>query len=228
MFPSVTTILNVLSKPFLPPWAAKMAAEYAVKNWQLLTPMVGYDPTGAVDQIKGASKRYTENASTLGTQIHQQVEQLVIGHNLNPWLTPQTNHFKTWQMCYKPKFLLSEATVYNRTERYAGTFDLLAEIEGKNILIDVKSGKSVYPEVALQLVAYAHGEFLGGEGVELPVPKVDGAAVLHLRPRSYKFIPVRIDNDVWQAFRYVKEAYRWQSSLSKTVLNENGESNDEW
>ena len=220
IFTSVTTILNVLSKPFLTKWAAKLAAEYAVENWGELTDMLIKDrQSEALDLIKGASARYTEEASQMGTYVHSSVENLIKG-NVDEISPIQMVGFRSWQEVYKPKFLLCETTVYNRSEGYAGTMDFMAHIEGRNIIVDVKTGKSVYPEVALQLCAYSHGEWYMAENnqSENPLPRIDGAAVLHLRPRGYKYIPVRIDDEVWRSFQYIKEAYRWQKYTSKQVL----------
>jgi hypothetical protein len=199
-----------------------------VDNWKDLSVLLDKHPfprEEAVTLIKEASIRYMEKTSVLGTQVHSEVERLVNGGIEN--CTPHTSHFKAWAAEYKPQYMLSEATVYNRREGYAGTLDFLAKINTKNIIIDVKTGKNVYPEVALQLCAYAHGEFIGRDNRELELPHIDGAAVLHLRPRGFKFIPVRIDDEVWQSFRYVKEAHRWKAFLSKRVFNTNGSTHDE-
>jgi hypothetical protein len=220
IFTSVTTILGTLNKPYLTKWAAKLAAEYAVSNWGDLTQML---IEGQVDEatrlMKEAHSESAQASSDIGTLVHACVEDHIKGKP-NEILPVQFGFFKTWEEAYKPKYLLCESTVYNRTEGYAGTMDILAEVEGRNIIIDVKTGKSVYPEAALQLCAYSHGEWYdSGEGkYEDRLPQIDGAAVLHLRPRGFKYIPVRIDNEVWQAFRYVKEAYRWQRFTSKHVL----------
>src|SRR3990172_181392 len=81
-----------------------------------------------------------------------------------------------------------EASVFNRTERYAGTLDAIATIGGRTLVIDVKSGKGVYPETALQLAAYRWAEFVGvPDGSEQPMPPTVGAAVLHLTDQGDSF-----------------------------------------
>ena len=50
--------------------------------------------------------------------------------------------------------------VYSRTFGFAGTLDAICTIAGRRGLLDIKTGRSgVYPEVALQLAAYAHADF---------------------------------------------------------------------
>ena len=219
-YTSVTTILGVLSKSHLIKWSAKMAAEYAVENWGELTDVMirGGKKTEVIDRIKGASARYTEEASNTGSMVHGALERHIKGEKPGDVIMTHLGYFKKFEDEWKPEYLACEATVYNKTEGYAGTFDFIALINGVRTIVDIKTGKSVYPEVALQLAAYANGEFIGRDHTEFPMLDVEHGAVLHLRPNGYKFIPVRIDQEVWTAFRYVKEAFRWQRYTSKTVL----------
>lgn len=217
-FTSVTTILSVLNKPFLVGWAAKEAAQYALTHHEELREMTAAD---AIKRISRAHKDIAQVSSELGTRVHACVERSIDGQP--PLETPDhMRFFDAWKLVFKPEFLLSEKTVFNRAEGYAGTFDFVARIGEANIIIDVKTGKAVYPEVALQLAAYAHGEFVGHDDKEVGLPRIDGAAVLHLRPTGYKYYPVRIDSEVWDAFRYIKEAYRWQRFTSRDVISRNG------
>ena len=50
------------------------------------------------------------------------------------------------------------------------------------------------------------------------MPQVDGALGLHLTPLGYRLIEVRADRDVFAAFLYAREVFRWQQETSKTVL----------
>lgn len=220
-FTSVTTILNVLNKPFLGKWKAKQAAEYAIGHWfdAEFIERVVTDPTGVIDEIAKASDRTADGASDIGNDVHAWVECYIKGETWDGPEPPHAAFFKAWEAVYKPKYVMCESTVYNRSEGYAGTMDIMAVVEEQNTIIDVKTGKAIYPEVALQLCAYKNGEFVGVDNKEFAVPMVTAGAALHLRPRSYKYIPVRVDNEVWQSFRYIKEAYRWQQYTSKTVLN---------
>lgn len=216
-FTSVTTILNVLSKPVLVGWASKQAGMYAADNWAFLS---GHTKERKVDLISNAHKVYTENASEIGNHVHACVEASITGV-APPEPTPaHMRFFEAWKLVYRPKFLFCEGTIYNRKEGYAGSFDFLAEMDGQNILVDVKTGKNVYPEVALQLAAYSRGEFIGVGNQEVDLPPIHGAAVLHLRMTGYKYFPVRIDDEVFQSFRYIKEAFRWQQYMSKHVFND--------
>jgi hypothetical protein len=86
---------------------------------------------------------------------------------------------------------------------------------------DVEEGKGVYPEVALQLAAYAGADFVGApNGTEQPLPAVDGGLCVQLGARGWRMVPVRIDGDVFKAFLYAREVFRWQEQTSRTVLGD--------
>ena len=53
-----------------------------------------------------------------------------------------------------------------------------------------------------------------------PLPVIDAAAVLHLRPEVAEFRRVRIDEPVWSAFLYAREVFRWQIETSMGVLGD--------
>lgn len=219
-FTSVTTILSVLSKPFLVKWAAKEAALCAVNDPIVAKMIEAGRRTDAVDYIKTAHTRLSDTASDAGTDAHAWIEARIKGERPPPGgEPPHMRHFDTFCLVHKPEFVLCESTVYNRREGYAGTMDFMAKLGDMTTIVDVKTGRSVYPEAALQLTAYAHGEFVDAAGEEGYLPQAEAGAVLHIRPNGYKLIPVSIDDEVWRSFLYIKEAYRWQKYLSKNAIN---------
>lgn len=89
------------------------------------------------------------------------------------------------------------------------------------LLLDHKTGSGVYPEVALQLAAYRHAQFMEApDGSEHPVPEVDGGAVLHLRPDGYELVPVVCDEQVFSHFLWFREGFRWIEDVSKDVIGD--------
>jgi hypothetical protein len=237
-FWSTTTVIGALNKPAIPAWAAKRAAEFAVDqsdNW------LGLVRTGqkqaAVDLIKGAPWRERDAAADIGTAVHKAVELYTLGQSMpDIWPEDVAGHmvqFEKFLNAFTPEFFLSEASVYHRGHKWAGTLDLGANIRDLSgmtdsrlpTILDVKTsnegrqGHGIYPEVSLQLSCYAHAEFVGlPDGSEAPLPHFDQGAALWLRPDKWAVIPVRIDDEVYQAFRYVIEAFRWSEEISKGVL----------
>lgn len=106
---------------------------------------------------------------------------------------------------------------------YADTTVRIAEIRergGLRVIVDYKTGKGVYPEVALQLAAYRYADtFLGmPDGSEGDMPELDGAVVLHLRDTFYDLYPVMTDESVFKTFLYAREVFRWGRDLGQMAL----------
>jgi len=145
---------------------------------------------------------------------------------------------------FKPEFLMAEAPVYNLTHQYAGTLDGIAMIDGKSVVVDIKttahgpnSGKSrpPFPEVALQLTLYRHAELVGllADRQEInyrryyvfnpemhtePMPETDGGVCVVVSPEDYLVVPVDTSERVWKACRHMMQVARFQTETSKVVF----------
>ena len=107
-----------------------------------------------------------QRAGKEGTQVHEAVEALVKGEEVT-WLDNYGNakySILVWKMIikfhdfwttYKPTLISSEDFIYSDTHKYAGTMDLVVELEGEKWLLDVKTSNSLYRSYDLQLAAYA-------------------------------------------------------------------------
>jgi hypothetical protein len=227
-FWSVTTIISGgLPKPALINWAKKFTAEFAVSNFEALTALVESDPDGAVDWLKGAAYRERDRKADLGTYLHAAMEAHSLGKPFPEWpaqVRPRMEAFLRFCEQHDPKYIATEASVYNRTQRYAGTLDAIVELGGRRYVLDMKSSKDIYPDVALQLAAYRHAEFIGlPDGSEAPMHDTDGAVALHLADGEdgageWKLLEVDAGEDVFRFFLYVREVFRWQEERAKTVL----------
>ena len=218
--PSVTTILKVIHKKELDNWAARMAADYAVKNWDELS---GCGDAMRRDQIKSAPEVYTTQKADLGTAVHEVADRWMKG--IPSEETKETSsyisQFIRFLAEFKPRFTGTEATVWSRRDEYAGTADIFAVIDGENWLIDIKTGKGIYPETGLQLAALANAEFrILPDGTELELPRFDEWAVLHLRPRGWKLVPIREKEACHSAFLGAREIFRFLNETAEHVLGE--------
>lgn len=248
---SVTTILKALPKDALKWWAAKTVAEFAVdrsKTWFTM------DRDEAIDWLKREPLRYTSDRADFGSAVHAAAESYVLGKPMRGDFGDDERkaigHFLAFVDALKPRFLQTEASVFNRTQKYAGTLDAIVEIEHELLLAlaggnphlipwhlregrtsytlladwktggDIEEGKGVYPEVALQLSAYANAEFVGApNGSEVKLPELDGAFVLHVQAAGWRIVPVdALKPEVFKSFLYVREVFRWLEVISKDVL----------
>jgi len=221
-FPSVTAVISGgVPKPFLAPWAAKAAAEYAVANLDRLAQL---PPGQAVREVKRAPWEQSGAAAGLGDAVHAAVEAHATGRprpEVPAEAGPYLAAFDRFAAEHRPGFLLAERTVYSRRYGYAGTFDAICTLPGLGVvLLDVKTGRHVYPEACLQLAAYAAAEFVGDPDgrTEHPMPELDAGAVLHLRPGGYRLIPVPIGRAVLEAFLAALAVFRFATDLAPVLL----------
>jgi hypothetical protein len=225
---SVTTIIGSgVPKPALLPWGIKMVVEGAADLADTLPALVKQDREAAVKMLKGLPYAHRDRAANLGTLIHATIEAHRLGKPMPPPPADVAGHMRAFERFladFTPEYLATEAPVFNRTQKYAGTLDAIVRLklptsEVGDYILDVKSGKNIYPEVGLQLAAYRHAEFIGlPDGDEKPMPACVGALGLHLTATGYRLIEVRADEEVFQTFLYVREVFRFLESTSKTIL----------
>lgn len=225
-YPSVTTITGSLSKDLVA-WAAHETALATVDNFSRVRELVD-DGTrdAAVDYIKSLSAARRARPADLGKLIHRIVESLA-GDAPMPEITPEAapyvHSFLAWVDDFAPDFVFNEAVVANPSVGYAGTLDAIVRLPHNRervVVVDWKTGKRVYPEVALQLTAYRYAEEIWREQGKIAMPAVDGGAVLHLQPGGYEFRPVETNPAVFDYFRAIMRAHHWQRVYGKNVLGE--------
>jgi hypothetical protein len=139
LVPGVTTVLNILSKPFLIKWANNLGQR-------------GID-----------SSKYTDEAALCGTLAHY----LIMCHFKG--VSPDTSDysanqaqqaknsllsFRRWEKSHSVKPILVEKSLVSDTFGYGGTIDFYGKIDGKPTLVDFKTGKDIYPEMRYQVAAY--------------------------------------------------------------------------
>ena len=219
-YPSVTAVINGgVPKPFLAPWAAKAAAEYAIANLDRLALL---PPGQAVREVKGAPWATRDAAADLGTAVHALIEAQATGRpspDLCAEAGPLVAAFDQFAVDHRPVWVASEQTVFSRRYGYAGTLDAICVLDNRVTLLDVKTGRGVYPEVCLQLAAYAHADFAAQpDATEHPLPPIEAGVVLHLRPGGYQLLPVPVGRAVLEAFLAALAVFRFTTELAPNVL----------
>lgn len=243
---SVTTIIdNGIPKPALLGWAVKETSLYALSNLEILKAHLDKDrgpdgqlppadpktrkPTGqggkeAYKLLWDARWAYSQPKADLGSAIHEAIEAYVLDKPAPQWdavIQPYLEQAMRFLRDFEVLVEATETSVFNRTQKYAGTLDMIATIAGERWLVDFKTGSGVYPEVALQLAAYAHAEFIGKpDRTEEPMPPIDRAMAVHLGPDFYSPIVMPIHEGVFNHFCYARETFRWCEFLSKTVKDD--------
>jgi hypothetical protein len=240
-YPGVTSVVGMLPKPFLQYWAAGMVAELAVDSLDFIEQMAQRDRDGAVQYLKGAANRYTKTRANVGSQAHDLFERMIRGERVgrvHPDMAPYQRHFAAYLDAVQPELVRAEDVAWSDEHQYAGSFDgilrLRLDENGKPdpqgepalVMADWKTSKSTYPDVALQMAAYANAEFIiDPAGNRTPMPEFDGAVVLHITEDQAAFKPVRIAEengqpDVFAHFLHLRQTFEWVNKVSKSVLGD--------
>lgn len=158
----VTSLLrDGLPKPALVEWAARTVARAAVERWEEL----GEFPPEMREKALAVAHRSERNAAaSKGREVHLLAEELIAGADVDvpEYLAAYVDSAVDFLDAWKIRPLLTETVVYNLSEGYAGTLDMVVTsdlLPGEVILADWKtSGSGIYNEAALQLAAYRHAE----------------------------------------------------------------------
>lgn len=142
-----------------------------------VTWICGFYPKGIAFYKWLADKGWNEaesiksSAGDKGSKVHCAVTELLNGKEVSmedAFLNPTTEAtepltleeyeclmaFADWYNSVKPKVLNNEVVVISDKYGYAGTVDIVCEIEGETYIVDIKTGQYVWPEYELQLSAY--------------------------------------------------------------------------
>ncbi len=183
---SVTRCTGIVNKAdFLVPWAVKLAGQHLREFIE--TNSGPYSAEQLLPVIDEALRRHEvakEEAAEKGKAAHEYAEKvanaMIVGQELpdlpeteDPNIIAAINAFLEWLTSHRVKFLHTEKVVYSQLYGYVGKFDAVAEVDGKLVLIDFKTSKSVYDDMRYQVAAYrmAYEEEHG---------KLDGTMILHL------------------------------------------------
>ncbi len=218
--PGVTTVIGVLDKPALVAWAAQQTAAFADDNWSRLSEMRSAERLREMEQARFNTNRV---AVVRGNRVHALGDRIAHGEtvdvpiDLQPYVEPYARMLDQWQM----STVFTEAPVAHTAYRYAGTLDLVVESPrfGRSLL-DIKTGKRVYPEVALQLNAYANCDLrlvaqprVGPRGgkytdwIDAPMPRIDTLLCAHLMNGSVELVPVELDDHWFDQFLHMLDIF---------------------
>jgi len=193
-FVSVTTVLGCIAKPALRWWFGKEVYLAMVK-----------DPTLSQKEALSAPWSSSSKAKSRGSTVHSIVEVYKKSGKILDSIPEQfkgyAEAFYSWIEDNHVEVLEHERTVVSKKYGFAGTLDLLVKLNGGGrLVVDVKTGKAIYPEAFLQLSAYKQA--LSEEGIEVK----DTAVLLLKENGKYAFEKGQVDLDVFLA---AKRLWLW-------------------
>lgn len=196
--PSVTTILSkVTAMHGLETWYYNQA----VGGVSLLMEKFGTDMPTDIPSIHSMLTQHglspqsrRDQAADNGTSLHSQLEKLALGKKVK--VTPELEPLLQWwesRGIGKEQVALTEKVVCSLKYKYAGTLDLALNLNKSLWVIDLKTGKSLYPKYKLQVEAYALAyEEMTGE-------RVDKLGVLHLNDGKCRLVEYERCTEAWLA-----------------------------
>ncbi len=184
---------------------------------------LGWDESQAVKDAAGSK----------GSAMHKGAEQLLAGENVKmdaEYADPKTGEirplsvdeyygimsFADWyrDLCSKHivEVVASELTVWNDEDNYAGTVDLILKIDGKYVVVDLKSGQNTWPEHELQLSAYKRAlDLAGTEIAEIAILQIG----YKKNKRGWKYTPMQYKYDLYLAAKLI-----WQNEDSNVTVHQ--------
>lgn len=154
--PGVTTVLRVIDKPKLLGWEKKI-----MRNFWLEAVTAGRKDFAVIHKESWtAARKLSGAAKDIGTNVHAFAEAVLKNLPLPALETDEAKRgaeaFHKWQSAHTIKLLSSERRVFSLEHYFAGTCDLIAEIDGEYCVGDFKTSSGIYPEMRLQTAAYQH------------------------------------------------------------------------
>lgn len=172
-FVRVTQVLSIVDKPALVHWAANQEREaFQTALLEVLAGPHAKEPEKILDEVirvstgTKAMQKSLNKAGDIGHEAHELIQWWTDKILKKPNLGPEpkvcaeaanaVEAWKKWAKEVKFKPLAAEMEVYSELHGYAGQADCLCLVEGRETLLDYKTGKGIYDEAFLQNVAYRY------------------------------------------------------------------------
>jgi hypothetical protein len=158
-------------------------------------------------------------AADVGTMAHGKIDAYIHGLPAPIYTAPDEqiaradlafDAFLEWATQVGLEVIETETALISVQHRYGGTFDALAKVAGRVVLLDWKSSKRVYSDYIVQLAAYRN--LLRERGTS-----VDEAQLLHFGKEHGDFhhhhYPAPLLDKAWTAFLRMRELYDLDKEL---------------
>lgn len=164
-------------------------------------------------------KESRDRAGSIGTAAHAMIEAHIRGEQPEPSPIPEVNRafgaYLAWLDNNQIKIIENEIQLVSHEYRYGGTPDAVGLVNGKLVLLDWKTSKSVYKTHILQLAAY---KALLDENSRPPVTR---AYLVRFSKTDAAFELYEFGVDAlgigWEQFKLFRKAYDLEDRLD-TIL----------
>jgi len=184
VYPGVTTVVGLAGAgngAGLDAWKVRTTCEAVLSELPAL--LAVRDPDARLRLARKCAETALGAAAARGTRIHAALEAHLTGRPLpalEPGDTAAFEAMQSWCDEHVQAVLASEGMVVRSTYPcYAGTFDLLAIVDGEVCVLDFKTG--MYHDAmkfAMQVSAYVNADTVFVNAVARPMPAVDRALIV--------------------------------------------------
>ncbi len=130
-YPRVTAICEIIAKPGMEKWLAD---------------------SGSYDLMMQKRRKVLD----WGSAIDRVAKSIFKGESpeINPTINPSIGAFLSWLKRHKIVFFDADRKVVSKKHFYAGTTDIIAEIDGQFGILDIKTSSNFWDEHFVQTAAY--------------------------------------------------------------------------
>lgn len=222
----VTSLLGGFPKPALAYAQANEAALAAIAMGDRLLDEAQIDKEALKKKLAASAFSVWKVRADTGTAVHQKIEDHIIGSGRTRLIPEGVDGAEVQQMFeqylafeqhHKPEYEASEITCISTTHGYAGTADIIAKVDGKRYILDVKTtkpasdgGPGVYMEQACQMAAYMNADYLfdSDAGIAQRVPEIHGAAIIWIGREKWELVPMNVTQEVFDAFLHAAAVHK--------------------
>jgi hypothetical protein len=195
--PGITTVLGLMAKPALVPWANKLG-------------LAGIDVS-----------KYVDDKADIGTLAHAMVTDKLIGKetDTSDYSKNQIDlaencalSFWSWEREHPiEEVYFVERPMVSEAHRFGGTLDIYAKTGGRREIIDLKTGRGIYDEAVWQVATLK--VLLEENGFP-----VDGTRIINIpRAESEAFMEKVVtekENEVgWEIFKHLLAVYQLKKEM---------------
>jgi hypothetical protein len=238
--PSVTAKLSAIAKPALLNWYAKVEREMVIEaaadlyldapETKMSRPAFVTSLTTRLGKTK-AAKKELDKASDIGSQAHAWIEyelRKLVGFTVGaaPVISDPAMWavmaWEDWRKTVNLKPLWIEQAVVSEDNDYAGTIDLIAEMDLRDkykdygratVIVDWKTGKAIYGESRLQISAYAHAYKEMGHSEIVPPGLIVRLPKVQTDPEfETQIVHEDEQADLFNVFLSVSSLWGWQQA----------------
>lgn len=209
-FPGATTILKVLGKQALVPWAAKKTAEAYT---DMILKAKGEPNLEKIEkEAQKAPFKERDKAGDHGTNVHNLIDEFLKNGVMPKEKDSSFEEFLKWYRSTDMRFLLGDTPVISVNYGFGGKLDaLFVDKKDRIVLVDFKTSKGIYDSHFIQLGAYATAleETYGLHAHQI--------GILHIRPNFCKWYETTERLIFKQTFLDVLSVYKKMNEIQKIM-----------